>query len=69
MYQSPFWNCPRRMIMVRQHLPTRPKATGRMLKLFEGSGIYQNYRYSCFITNLDLPSQIVLETYRLRADS
>ena len=69
MYQSPFWDCPRRMIMIRQHIPTRPKATGRMLRLFEEEGIYQNYRYSCFITNLDLPAKIVWETYRLRADS
>lgn len=69
MYQSPLWDRPRRMIMVRQHLPTRPKATGRMLKLFEEEGIYKSYRYSCFITNLELPAEIIWQTYRHRADS
>lgn len=69
MYQSPLWETPRRMIMVRQHLPTRPKATGRMLKLFEEEGIYQTYRYSCFITNMDIPAEIIWQSYRLRADS
>ncbi len=69
MYQSPLWEEPRRMIMVRQHLPERPKATGRMLKLFEEEGIYQKYRYSCFITNLDLPAEIIWQSYRLRADA
>lgn len=69
MYQSPFWKRARRMIMVRQHLPTRPKATGRMLKLFEEEGIYKTYRYSCFITNMELPAEIIWQTYRHRADS
>ncbi|MFN7014748.1 MAG: hypothetical protein ACK4ON_10825, partial [Bacteroidia bacterium] len=40
MYQSPLWDSPRRMIMVRQHFPVRPKATRRMLKWFEDEGIY-----------------------------
>ena len=40
VYQSPLWNTSRRIVMVRQHIPTRPKATGRSLKLFQEEGIY-----------------------------
>lgn len=68
-YQSPLWNKSRRIIMVRQHIPTRPKASGKILKLFEDQGIYKQYRYSCFITNLNLPAQIVWQSYRMRADA
>lgn len=68
-YQSPLWNEPRRVVMIRQHIPTRPKATGKSLKLFEQEGIYKNYRYSCFVTNLDLPAQLVWQSYRQRADA
>jgi Transposase DDE domain group 1 len=68
-YQSPLWEKPRRMVMLRQHIPTRPKATGRSLKLFEQEGIYKQYRYSCFITSLDLPSEQIWTLYRQRADA
>lgn len=68
-YQSPLWKESRRMIIIRQHIPTRPKATGRTLKLFEDEGLYRQYRYSCFITNMDLPSEMVWALYRQRADA
>lgn len=68
-YQSPFWDKPRRIVMVRQYLPMRPKATGRVLKLFEEEGIYKQYRYSCFITSLELPAELVWQSYRMRADA
>ncbi len=55
--------------MVRQHIPTRPKATGRSLKLFQDQGIYKQYRHSCFITNLDLPCEQIWTLYRQRADA
>ncbi len=32
MYQSPTWNKPRRLVMVRQKVSQRPKATGKMLR-------------------------------------
>jgi hypothetical protein len=67
VYPSPLWNKPRRMVMVRQHIPTRPKATGRSLKLFQDEGIYKQYRYSCFITSLDLPCEQIWTLYRQRA--
>jgi len=68
-YQSPLWDKPRRIVMVRQYLPTRPKATGRVLRLFEEEGIFKQYRYSCFITNLNLPPEHIWQSYRMRADA
>jgi len=68
-YQSPLWDKSRRMVMVRQHVPTRPKATGRVLRLFQEEGIYKQYRYSCFITNLSLPAEMVWQSYRMRAEA
>jgi len=67
-YQSDLWERPRRMIVVRQQIEKRPKATGKQLKLFKDEGIYQNYRYSCYITNLGLSAQMVWNTYKGRAD-
>ena len=37
--------------------------------LFEDQSEYGKYRYSCFVTNLDLPMKVVYDTYRGRADS
>lgn len=68
-YQSPFWDKTRRMIMVRQQIQIRPKASGKKLRLFEDEGIYRNYRYSCFITNLDLPTKVIWDLYRNRANA
>lgn len=68
-YQSPEWDIPRRMVMVRQQIDKRPKAAGKQLRLFEDSGIYKNYRYSCFITNLGLSAKMVYDLYRNRADA
>ena len=67
-YQSPLWNKPRRLVMVRQLIAERPNATGKSLKLFEEESIYNNYRYSCFITNLSLPPLQVWHLYKQRAN-
>ncbi len=69
MYQSPQWKKPRRLVMIRQQIQERPKATGKALRLFEDEGIYKNYRYSCFITNMDLPVEQIWNLYRHRADA
>lgn len=68
MYQSPEWEKPRRMIIVRQEISLRPKATGKQLRLF-GEEVYKNYRYSCFITNLGLSAKMIWDAYRNRADA
>ena len=67
-YQSDMWEKPRRLVVVRQQIEKRPKATGKQLKLFKEEGIYKNYRYSCYITNLDLSAKLVWDMYRGRAD-
>jgi hypothetical protein len=68
-YKSPLWDKPRRMVMVRQYLPDRPKATGKGLSLFTDEGIYKRYKYSCYITNLDLSSSDIWRLYRQRANA
>ena len=62
-YQSDTWDAPRRFIVVRQQIKKRPKATGKQLKLFKEEGIYENYRYRCFITNLDMSPHMVWTMY------
>ena len=59
----------RRMVMVRQLIRDRSKATGKPLRLFQDSEIYNRYRYHCFITNLTLPAQQVWNLYKQRADA
>jgi hypothetical protein len=68
-YQAPGWDVARRMIIVRQEIRRRPNATGKQLRLFGEEGIYKNYRYSCFVTNLSLPAKTVWDVYRNRADA
>lgn len=67
-YQSPLWEKERRLIMVRQLITERPNATGKSLRLFADEGIYNNYRYSCFITDLNLPPLQVWHLYKQRAN-
>lgn len=66
-YKSDTWENPRRLIVVRQRIKKRPKAMGKQLSLFKEEGIYMNYRYSCFITNLGLSAQVVWNMYKGRA--
>ncbi len=57
------------MVIVRQKIQDRPRATGRQLRLFEDSDIYNQYRYHCFITNLTLPAIQVWNLYKDRAEA
>ena len=41
----------------------------KQLELFEDEEDFGKYRYSCFVTDLDLPAKIVYDSYRGRADS
>jgi hypothetical protein len=68
-YESPGWGKARRMVMVRQLITRRPKATGKILKLFADDAEYQQYRYGCFVTSLGLPAALVWKIYRMRADA
>jgi len=65
------WTRPRRYVVVRQHVETRPDAPGKhgkQMTLFEQYEELGRYRYSVFITNEhDLPAVDVWREYRPRA--
>jgi hypothetical protein len=69
MYEHPEWPAARRLVIVRQHVAVRPKATGKQLSLFADEAEYKKYRYACFVTNLTLPAHQVWTLYRGRADA
>lgn len=54
----------RRYILVRKQVTIRPDAGGK--ELFEDM---PGYRYSCYVTNLDLPLDQIWNIYNTRADS
>jgi len=53
----------RRYIIVRKRVDIRPDATGK--QLFEDE---PGYRYSCYVTNMDLPLDQIWNIYNSRAD-
>ena len=65
-YQSPDWKKSRRMVAVRKNINKLKKATGKLL-LFDEQ-IYA-YRYSVYVTNLDLPAEHIWEMYKQRGDA
>jgi hypothetical protein len=71
-YQSPLWDKPRKLVLVRQDINIRPKASGKQLRLpFEEGEVayYRHYRYSAYVTNLTLPAAEVWRLYRHRAEA
>lgn len=68
-YQSITWDKPRRMVVIRQKIEKRPKAAGKMLRLFQDDAFYRQYRYSAYITNLTLSAVDVWRLYRGRGDA
>lgn len=56
----------RRHIVVRKDIKKRPQSSGKELFLFDEE--YSTYRYSCYVTNLDLPADQIWSIYKLRAD-
>lgn len=62
------WKQERRMVFVRQHVPTRPQATGKQPTLFKELEEHQDYRYGAMVTNdEELSPAEVWRTYRPRA--
>jgi len=53
----------RRYIVVRKEIEKRPKAGGKLL--FDD---LPGYRYSCYVTNMDLPLDAIWNIYNTRAD-
>ena len=54
---------PRRYTVIRKRVEDRPKAGGKLL--FEDM---PGYRYSCYVTNMDLPLDQIWNVYNSRAD-
>jgi hypothetical protein len=65
-YQSPDWKQARRMVAVRKNIEVLTKATGKLLLFDEPVG---KYRYSLYVTNLDLPAEQIWLSYKDRADA
>ena len=62
------WKRERRMVFVRQHVPTRPTATGKQPTLFADLEDHRNYRYGAMVTNDNTLSTLdTWRTYRPRA--
>ena len=67
-YKATKWEQTRRVVVVRQSVEVRPKATGKKLKLFDDKEFYEQYRYHHFYTNEDLPATQIWEQYKGRGD-
>jgi len=65
-YKSVEWEKPRRMVAVRKNIEILTKATGKLLLFDEPVG---KYRYSLYVTNLDLPAEQIWLSYKDRADA
>lgn len=71
-YQADTWKRPRRIVIVRQEEKRRVNAVGKRIQsgcLFPEEFDADKYRYSCYVTNMTLPADVVWRTYRGRADS
>lgn len=63
------WKKARRLIVIRQHVPTRPKASGKQPMLFRELEEHRDYRYSVLVTNdTTLKPEEIWRTYRPRAN-
>jgi hypothetical protein len=63
------WKKARRMIVIRQHVPTRPEACGKQPLLFRELEELRDYRYSVLVTHdTDLAPEDIWRTYRPRAN-
>lgn len=58
----------RRFIVVRKNIEKFPKATGKLL-LFKEEQLPAIYRYSVYVTNLNLPAEQIWNMYKDRGDS
>jgi len=67
-YKATKWEKARRLVVVRQSVDLRPKATGKKLKLFDDKEFYQQYRYHTFYTNQSLPAVQIWQQYKGRGD-
>lgn len=68
-HKAETWDASRRIIIVRQKIKDRPKATGKQLRLFAEHEFHRNYRYSAYVTNLDFSAHVIWQMYRARGDA
>ena len=61
------WNKNRRYIIVRQEVEIKKDAKGKQLKLFPEDDEISKYRYSCYITSMDISPVEIWRIYRTRA--
>ncbi len=63
------WKRARRLVFIRQHVPTRPKAGGKQPMLFRDLEEHGEYRYSVLVSNdTEWPPEEIWRTYRPRAN-
>jgi len=63
------WSQARRLVVIRQHVPTRPQASGKQPLLFHDLEEHRDYRYAVMVTNdTELPPETIWRTYRPRAN-
>ena len=61
------WDRKRRYVIVRQEIDVKKDAKGKQLKLFEDDYEISKYRYSCYVTSMDLSPVEIWRIYRTRA--
>ena len=69
VYQSFSWQVPRRLVIVRQKIKDRPNAPGKQLRIFLEEEVFKNYRYSAYVTNMNLAPAEIWRLYRGRANA
>ena len=67
-YTPPAWGRPRRVVAVRQRIDQRAEPKGKTLSLFAEDAEVGRYRWSAYVTDLDLPALAIWRLYRGRAN-
>ena len=66
-YRTKSWGQSRRVVVVRKDVEKLPKSGGKTL--FRSEDDYARFRYSAFVTNSKLSSELVWHTYKHRAQA
>jgi hypothetical protein len=66
-YQLPGWDTSRRIVVARKNEILLPESGGKTL--FPEYERFAKYRYSAFITNMDLSAELIWSIYKKRADA
>jgi hypothetical protein len=65
-YKAHGWDAPRRMVVVRKDARKHSSTGGKLL--FPEIEEFEKYKYTAFVTNLDLSAELVWHLYNKRAD-